>query len=302
MVFLQKNQNLVDKNFWKSLAADFHIEGKDFAKAASIPSTNPEEIKLAQDLLKTEGYFQKHQVFSPEETSKYSALIKQLVSNQLLPIFCFIYDEFWLTQKRMQSLIQNTIGENYSLRPCLWAWHVDPQKEEAGWKPHRDGNIEALNQDLSPKVLSLWIPLSDATTLNGCMYLVPMNREAQKPHDVIKGWDFNLPDARAIPAEAGDAFIWNHWIVHWGSRASKRAVAPRISLGFELESSGSNILNAPLLDPNELPSFEDRLKIIAYQILQYTHMYQFSQEMLDFAQEQLPGKKLSSEKLSKTIN
>ena len=301
MVFLQKNQNLTDKQFWHSLSGDFHIEDHDFARSINEYKFSQEQYQKAQDLIKTEGYFQAQNIFNTEDTDKYASLIKALVSKQLLPIFCFIYDEFWLCQRKLQNLITSSLGENYSLRPCLWAWHLDPEKEEAGWKPHRDGNIESLNQDLSPKVLSLWIPLSDANTLNGFMYLVPMNREAEKPHEVKQGWDFNLPDVRALPAQAGDAFIWNHWVVHWGSRASKRAAEPRISLGFELECQGSNILAAPLLDPTKLPSFSDRLKIIAYQILQYTHMYQFTNEMLDFAKTQLPDTRLSADKLEASL-
>ena len=36
-----------------------------------------------------------------------------------------------------------------------------------------DKGRRALFEDGSPKSLTTWIPLSNATALNGCMYIVP---------------------------------------------------------------------------------------------------------------------------------
>lgn len=289
MVLTQEFVSLKSKSFWQNFAPEMHIETLVAESFIEIPT---DTLSVAKAKLNTEGYFQLQQEISKLETEPLAKLVRKLVSFNILPVFCYLYDEFWLIQAKAKTLINNILGENYRIRPCLWAWHLNPVLEEAGWKPHRDGSIESLNPDLSPRVLSLWVPLTDATPLNGCMYIVPMDRENQAPHQA-QGLDFNLPDVRALPGKAGDMFIWNHWVIHWGAQACKRAPEARISLGFELETQGSNILNAPLLDPLTLPSYEDRLKIIAYQIHQYTHMYDFSREMLDFAHSILDKKCLT---------
>jgi hypothetical protein len=290
MFLNQELTSLKSKSFWQNFAPEMHIESLKTNEFIEVPNN---VLDIAKKNLNSEGYFQMKQEITELETQAYANLIKRLVSLNILPVFCYVFDEFWLIQAKAKNLINSILGENYRIRPCLWAWHLNPANEEAGWKPHRDGNIDSLNPDLSPRVLSLWIPLTDANPLNGCMYMVPMNRESQEPHRA-KGMDFNLPDVRALPAQAGDMLIWNHWVIHWGAQASKRAAEARISLGFELEAKGSNIINAPLLDPLELPSFEDRLKIIAYQIHQYTHMYEFSREMLEFAHNILDKKCLTT--------
>lgn len=290
-------EEIKNKSFWQNFTKDFHIENHSLLQEFNSFALDINEKSSIQDWISTEGYYHLKKEKTNFDTSKHAALIKSLVSANILPVFAFIYDEFWLVQLRAKTLLESILGESYSLRPCLWAWHLDPLKEEAGWKPHRDGNIESLDKDHKPKVLSLWVPLTDADNYNGCMYIVPMDRENNSPQN-SKGLDFNLPNLRALPANAGDMLVWNHWVIHWGSRASKRAIGPRISLGFELEQKNSNILNAPLLNPNRLPSFEDRLKIIAYQIQQYTHMYKFSEPMLNFAKEILQNKCLTEHQLS----
>ncbi len=285
MVFASQYSNLRNKNYWTSFASDFHIENSNEALELLDPGA---EIKSTSDnWMSNEGYFQFKQIFNSDEIKAMGKLVKKLVATNHHPVFSFVYDEFWQIQAKLKPVIENFIGEGYTLRPCFWTWHLDPQKQEAGWKPHRDGNAETIKPDGRTKVLSLWIPLTDPNPLNGCLYLVPMNREKKDLGNLTPGMDFELSDLIALPGNTGDAFFWNHWVVHWGGKASKRAPEPRISIAFELEEVGSNILNAPLLNPLELPSFDARLRMIAYQIKQYTHMYKFSEDLLKFSQEVL---------------
>jgi ectoine hydroxylase-related dioxygenase (phytanoyl-CoA dioxygenase family) len=37
---------------------------------------------------------------------------------------------------------------------------------------------------------------------------------------------------RAVPAMPGDAILFTHRIIHWGSAGSKRAAAARVSISF----------------------------------------------------------------------
>jgi hypothetical protein len=53
----------------------------------------------------------------------------------------------------------------------FWAWYIDPLKEEKGWQPHRDRDTMSTTPD--PQYCTVWIPLTDATLDNGCMFVLP---------------------------------------------------------------------------------------------------------------------------------
>jgi hypothetical protein len=291
VIYISKSlKELKSKDFWLEFFDKFSI--CDYDKANSIDLVQMDEAAKSElrDWMLNDGYYQlknnKHDI----AIDAYAKLVKKLVEHQILPVFGFVYDEFWILQARIKNYVEAILGPGYKLRPCFWSWHLDPKKEEAGWKIHRDGNIETIKPDGSTSALSVWVALSEANPLNGCMYLVPMNRESVKPQEAGSKLDFDMSSIRALPAEAGDIFFWNHWVIHWGAKSSKRAKAARMSIAFELEEAGSNILGAPLLDPMHLPSFDDRLRMIAYQIRQYTHMYGFSKDLLNFADSILTAK------------
>ena len=283
MVFLNIQENLSSRNYWQSFAPDFHIQDSDFWAAKQAFPVSPELKTEMNDYMVNEGIYKIDKSVINYDPSAYATLVKKLASANLLPVFAFMYDEFWLLQAQAKNAMEAVLGPKYTLRPCMWVWHLDPQKEEAGWRQHRDGGIDSLHEDLRPKVLSLWIPITDTDPLNGCMYAKPMNREEVNIETNKRTSIENLQEMQALPADAGDMYIWNFWVLHWGSRASKRAKEPRISVAFELEEEGSNLIEAPLMDPMRLPSYEERLRIIAYQIKQYTHMYKFDSLFLDFA-------------------
>jgi hypothetical protein len=190
----------------------------------------------------------------------------------LPPAFAFVYDEFWLVFAKLDGLIRSILGERYQLLPDFWAWYIDPAADEAGWKPHRDKGPMSLRSDGTAKSLTIWIPLTDATPLNSCMYMLPANRD---PLYHVGGSEvrFDPPDIRALPAGAGSILCWNQAVLHWGSRSAKHAPAPRISIAAEFQRGDEPAFREPLLAPLSLPNFRTRLALIAKQILQYRHMY-----------------------------
>jgi hypothetical protein len=78
---------------------------------------------------------------------------------------------------------------------------------------------------------------------------------------------------RALPAKPGDFLVWNQAVLHWGSLSSEFAEAPRISMALEFQRGDIAPFREPLLDHETLPTFSERVRLIAMQILQYTHMY-----------------------------
>jgi len=99
--------------------------------------------------------------------------------------------------------------------------------------PHRDHNhAESNAEDGSPEILSIWIPLNDVDTQNGCMYVVPKEFDEyfDKPEDDshLKAamWKdtgrtelrFDLACGRPLPAKAGSTLGWHGNLIHWGSK------------------------------------------------------------------------------------
>jgi SEC-C motif/Phytanoyl-CoA dioxygenase (PhyH) len=205
----------------------------------------------------------------------------------LSPLLAFLYDEFWYPFFKLHHLYGALLGGKYCLLPDFWIWNVDPKKGEAGWKPHRDKGRKALFEDGSPKSLTTWIPLSPATPMNGCMYVVPA------PHDPTYAtaeealMKFEPQSIRALPGSPGDFFIWNQALYHWGSRTSPHATESRVSMAFEFQRADVPPFNSPLIDPLCVLSFEARLKLIAKQMHRYRNMHDLDPKVAQMASDLL---------------
>lgn len=56
---------------------------------------------------------------------------------------------------------------------------MPPSDQGAGWGPHRDRVQPTLDEDNSPHSLTVWLPFTDATPLNGCMYVLPAHHDGR---------------------------------------------------------------------------------------------------------------------------
>ncbi|MDA0771579.1 MAG: phytanoyl-CoA dioxygenase family protein [Cyanobacteria bacterium] len=273
--------DLVSKDFWCQFAPELNIEELEIK--AHVAALGQE----AQDLMIKEGYVQLNQLDLGFDFTKLESVISRLASQELLPVFAFVYDEFWLLQAKFKNILSGFLGDQYKMLPAFWAWHLDPSKQEAGWEPHRDRDRHALEEDGSPLAVTLWIPINEANPMNGCIYLVPANRDRAYNTERESSFDFEYAAVRALPAKPGDALIWNHAILHWGARASERATSPRISIALEYQRGDIKQMKDIIVEPQLLPSFEERLDLIARQIVSYTHMYDFDKSMIEFARGRL---------------
>lgn len=78
--------------------------------------------------------------------------------------------------------------------------------------------------------------------------------------------------------------MWNHRIMHWGGRASRKATGPRYSMSVEFQSSSIPPLNEfGVQDPSEMPSFARRVGMIASVVRRYQHMYGHSDGWTEFS-------------------
>src|SRR5262245_22583727 len=272
------------REYWQLLAPGLHIEEKSILQnVAHLQFTNSEQVEMAI-LLKEDGYIQSSADWGLD-LALMADTVRSLSGANLLPVFAFLYDEFWHPFLRLHLLYTALLGGKYFLLPAFWVWNLDPNRNESGWKPHRDRGRESLFDNNAPKSLTTWIPLSSATPLNGCMYIVPACDDPfyAREEDPLWKLRFEFSSIRALPAKPGDFFIWNQEVLHWGGRASSRATESRVSIAFELQRADVPTFSEPLLDPFGIPPFETRLKLIAKQLLQYQHFQTLEPELAHFA-------------------
>ncbi len=269
-----------DPNFWQQLNPGLSVE--ESSEVAKIAFARETLAEILLDL-KEEGYFQLEPILPEIEVFRMAVGIEVLAQEGWPAVFAFVYDEFWLLLHRLSILLQAILGDRYHQLPAFWAWYVGTDHNQSGWGPHRDRGANTLLPDGLPKVMTLWIPLSDAIPLNGCMYILPPQFDPyyylyeQPPHQPF----IQPQDVRALPAAAGSVLGWNHRLMHWGGRSSDKAPHPRISLSCEFQRDDGEVYDSPLLDPGEVPTFHQRLGLIGKQLLRYQHMYLWSEELLE---------------------
>ena len=272
-----------DPDFWRSLNPQFTITpGGCQDKIAPLP------INLTEDMmsyLRTDGYIQLDNIISSKMIINLRKGILTLRSKGINPSFVFVYDEFWNISRQLSRLLVPVLGDSYQQLPDFWAWYLDPQREDAGWRPHRDRiHGETIYPDGMPKSVTVWVALTDATPLNGCIYMLPAHLDDDYFNFKTSETNVNAHGIRALPARAGTLLMWNQRVVHWGGTSSTRTLEPRISLAIEFQRADVPPFNSPLIKaPEKLLPFDIRLMLIAKQFSQYHHMYKLSPGLSDLA-------------------
>jgi SEC-C motif/Phytanoyl-CoA dioxygenase (PhyH) len=269
--------------YWLALAPGLHIEDRSLLAGVG-------ELELPAGLagqFRHDGYAQGRADWGVD-VKLMADTVRALCAANLSPLFACLYDEFWCPLRRLHRLHGALLGGSYRLLPDFWILNVDPRKGEAGWRPHRDKGRRALFDDGSPKSLTTWIPLSRATPLNGCLYIVPAQLDPTYATVEETEMKFDYQSIRALPAAPGDFVIWNQALFHWGSRSSPEAEESRVSMAFQLQRADVPAFDSPLIDPLAVVPFEARLRLIARQLYRYRHVYELDPELARMASEPYP--------------
>jgi hypothetical protein len=257
------------RRFWTELNPELKIEEPQVASLFAVDDAWRND--LLSDLL-TEGYFHLGPRLPAEHVVRMRTALLRLRARRIPPVFMYVYDDFYNLSGYLRGLLAVVLGDDFRVLPDLYAWCVEPGPSERGWHAHRDRGFECLRSNGMPKSISIWVPLTEATPWNGCMYVMPAGRD---PHYVTRAKQYDvkaLHDIRALPAEPGSVLGWTQALLHWSGRSSRRAVEPRLSFSIEYQRGDEPAFNEPLLDPQVLPPFERRLGLIGKQIQQYQHM------------------------------
>lgn len=277
---------MMNEGFWRETFPELSI-GSTFAGQFEINALTPERGQRVADRMRVEGYFQEADEALVDMSGRLSIAVERAHSLGIPPVFIFLFDEAWAAFYRQHAALAGFLGRDYRVLPDFWAWRVDPQAGQAGWRPHRDKGWNALLPDGSPKSLTVWIPLTEAMPMNGCMYVLPANRDPVYGTPNDKNWQVDFPSIRALPGKPGDYFCWNQAVLHWGAQSSQFSDQPRMSMALEFQRADMPAFNEPLLPTLGVLSFEDRLKLTGKQILQYRHMYPLPQPMQELAERLL---------------
>jgi hypothetical protein len=269
-VLADNRAEVFDRTFWQALAPEFHIESAEFLRPREARFESA-TVERGAEGLADEGYAQFCGLDLEMDIAPMAALARRLSADNLHPIFAFVYDEYWRPYFTLDSLYHRLLGD-YVFLPNFWAWNVDPRKGESGWGPHRDVGCAALLPDGSPKSLTTWIALSQATPLNGCLHMVPKHADPTYGTPNEGNWHFAESSVRELPAAPGDVLMWNQAVVHWGGASSPAAAQSRVSLSLEVQRSGLPLIEAPAIAPWQNIPFAQRLQLIGKKILHYRHM------------------------------
>ncbi len=199
--------------------------------------------------------------------------ILRVVQAGLPSVFACVYDEFYRLFDGLDELFEPTLGARYLMVPHgFWSFHVavgDTAHRDgfSAAPPHRDliGIDHSVSQGGAPTIVNVWIPLTDATPLNSCMYVLPGNLDPhyRTPEHGKRGSDVRLQDIRALPAVAGSVLAWTVHLLHWGSRSAPNAPGPRMSVATYFQRRDVVPFHGSALEiPSAIP-FESRLEWIA---------------------------------------
>lgn len=308
-----------DEGYWLDLAAwgglginrdRPHVEVES---AFSSPADDT-DVAVAQKRIVAEGYCQ----LAPGKViplkdphhlvENLRRGIESLKSEGWPASFIFLYDEAWVLAGRMANLMRRVSGNEISFDAL--AWHVDQDRGEGGFSPHRDRQPDdatsTFRADGMAKYTTAWVALTDANPDNSCLYVIPKAHDPgyeagddeegeEDPMSLALPTKESYQHIRALPTATGGALLFTHRIIHWGSRGRKSteeearagtSAPPRcsISIGFSDPSyERPYLVGQPKLGvegTNKLPDFRSRLALVCAQMISYFERFPVDSVML----------------------
>jgi protein arginine N-methyltransferase 1 len=266
----------LDPAFWLAMNPELSIGAATPPAWFDALGADVEAVAALAARFREEGYFQMPPTLPASLMEQMRAAVDRLRAAGWPAVFAFVYDEFWLVSRcaPVTAFLNTVLGSGYAQIPHVWTHYVKPKPGATGWPPHYDDPDR-------PNRVTVWIPLTDATLDNGCMYViardrVPADIAQQLPEMTslpMSAADRLLLATKALPARAGSLLGWNFDVMHWGSMCTRdvNPDEPRISLSQEFIARGTEPASdeVPLVGVDALPTLRERLRIVGQAIVAY---------------------------------
>ena len=285
-----------DRATWTALdeairgdAARWTFDDDDDDDDDDARATTRERERDAGDAMRALGYAVARRCANRALARRVATRARGLRARGLDPTYVFAYEDAWTLLREIETELRESRGcfgglvMNYD----VLAWCVDPASDgeaTTAFCPHRDRQPEdspgSFSENGDAKYATAWVALAnDATPENSCLYCVPRphdpgyyegdddDADAKDPLSVALDSKKSFQYVRALPCKAGDGVVFTHRLIHWGSIGEGREDRPRIniSFGFACESFEP----AYLTSRARVPSFEERLALVAGQLICY---------------------------------
>ncbi|AFY81563.1 phytanoyl-CoA dioxygenase family protein [Oscillatoria acuminata] len=266
-----------DIRYWQNLNPNSRISNQPFEGPTSPPQVSPPQLEEFVSQLREDGYFQTEPLIPPATLAEMRTCIETVKQAGFPAMFALVYDIFYQVMGHFEAIVAEMLGPGYKIVPNYWIYYIDPEDSGKGFEPHRDAEYEnTIDSTGMPTVLTLWIAITDANPLNSCMYILPANRDPQYRQAITnlktEATEFKLEDIRALPTAAGTLSCWDQYVFHWGSRSSKRAKFPRLSLALYCQRGDIPPVEDILIDIPSTLDFKTRLGIICRGLYRYSYL------------------------------
>ncbi|GMV22113.1 MAG: hypothetical protein AMXMBFR57_20620 [Acidimicrobiia bacterium] len=239
----RRREEIEDPDFWRRLNPQLTISDGPLAPRVTPLDFPPDQARWHADFMQEEGYLQTRPVFSAVELAPLREAVERVVAADLPSGMVWLYDEFYLLLARVESILEPMLGRAPLLLPKdFWVFYVPAgtagRTGFGAYGPHRDYYVDdGFAAGQRPSVVNTWIPLTDVTTLDSCMYVVHPEGDAdfRGSLEAVRQDQLTLTDIRALPTPAGALIAFTSRIAHWGSRSSRFATGPRIAMTCVLQ-------------------------------------------------------------------
>lgn len=274
--FSVRARQATDPDYWRSLSPGIPVDSLNYD--IREPAFSHDLVEESLRSLRDHGYFHAGPLVSGPIVKQMRECVEAVKNAGWPTVFAFAYDPFWAVARAsfIGEFLSAFLGADFDIiMSRVWCYYIQPIRGAGGWTPHADAYRDYRNR------ITLWIPLTDATLDNGCMYVIPRDfidddrtpadgrlRASSLPSEYCLQL---LHSCRALPATAGSILGWDPRTIHWGSKCHAPG-EPRISIGCEFVSNGviPKPHRADELAPGNhgapLPGFMRRIRNIALSI------------------------------------
>ena len=193
--------------------------------------------------------------------------------------------------RAIASFVQHGMGSSYKYIADYGIFRVG--LDTKGWPPHRDRDTweNALDAHGNPMYITAWMPITNATTFNSCLYFIPKihdptyEKDKRKSYmDVIFDGTSGYQNILALPVKAGGLVSFSSRTLHWGSSplppvvGGKRKHSNRYAISVAVAREEFEKQPLARKGATEYPTFIEAVVLAASVSLRYTHNIPISAE------------------------